>query len=148
MRRDAGIEQPAGPEGKRVGVPEYQQTAALWARGVLQHEFGVIPSDIHWFMERTAGSAVMAESTGFSSAGRRPPHRHSGDKHRLDAGCKGELDATVHYLTENNLVDRSRVELIGSGKMRRLFPDQLAKGRASSQRPGLFPINHGVVVRR
>ncbi len=37
VRADAGIEQPADLRGKRVGVPEYQQTAALWTRGVLQH---------------------------------------------------------------------------------------------------------------
>src|SRR5579863_2234187 len=41
VRRAAGIETPADLKGKRVGVPEYQQTAALWTRGVLQHEFGV-----------------------------------------------------------------------------------------------------------
>ena len=43
MRKDAGIDKPADLKGKRVGVPEYQQTAALWSRGVLQHEFGVDP---------------------------------------------------------------------------------------------------------
>jgi 4,5-dihydroxyphthalate decarboxylase len=53
VRADAGIEQPADLKGKRVGVPEYQQTAARWARGVLQHEFGVHPKDVEWFMERT-----------------------------------------------------------------------------------------------
>src|SRR5579862_7250554 len=41
VRRDSGIEKPADLKGRRVGVPEYQQTAALWTRGVLQHEFGV-----------------------------------------------------------------------------------------------------------
>src|SRR5262252_7778559 len=39
VRRDSGIERPADLKGKRVGVPEYQQTAALWTRGVLEHEF-------------------------------------------------------------------------------------------------------------
>ncbi|MGB6661332.1 MAG: hypothetical protein WBE90_20155 [Xanthobacteraceae bacterium] len=53
VRREAGIETRADLEGKRVGVPEYQQTAALWARGVLQHEFGVAPKDMEFFMERT-----------------------------------------------------------------------------------------------
>src|SRR5215204_6845072 len=52
-RRDAKIDTPADLKGRRVGVPEYQQTAALWARGVLQHEFGVSPEDVEWFMERT-----------------------------------------------------------------------------------------------
>ena len=52
---DAGIKPPADLKGKRVGVPEYQQTAAIWGRGVLQHEFGVHARDIEWFMERNAG---------------------------------------------------------------------------------------------
>src|SRR6267142_1343333 len=37
VRRAAGIDKPADLKGRRVGVPEYQQTAALWARGILQH---------------------------------------------------------------------------------------------------------------
>ena len=41
VRRDAGIERPADLKGRRVGVSEYQQTANLWNRGVLQHEWGV-----------------------------------------------------------------------------------------------------------
>ena len=52
VRRDSGIETPADLKGKRIGVPEYQQTSAIWGRGVLQHEFGVHPRDIHWHMER------------------------------------------------------------------------------------------------
>src|SRR6266536_60627 len=38
---DSGIKQPADVAGKRFGIPEYQQTAALWARGILEHDFGV-----------------------------------------------------------------------------------------------------------
>ena len=53
VRTDRGIEKPQDLKGKRVGVPEYQQTAALWSRGVLKHEFGVEPEDIDWWMERT-----------------------------------------------------------------------------------------------
>src|SRR3954463_11683204 len=52
VRRDSGIAQPADLKGRRVGVPEYQQTAALWARGALQHEFGVLARDMEWWMER------------------------------------------------------------------------------------------------
>ena len=52
VRADAGITKPADLKGKRVGVPEYQMTAALWSRAALQHEFGVLPQDIEWHMER------------------------------------------------------------------------------------------------
>src|SRR5580693_8747838 len=41
VRKDAKIDSPAALKGKRVGVPEYVQTSALWNRGVLENEFGV-----------------------------------------------------------------------------------------------------------
>jgi 4,5-dihydroxyphthalate decarboxylase len=43
-----GINQPEDLKGKTVGVPEYQITAALWLRGIFQHQYGVHPRDIHW----------------------------------------------------------------------------------------------------
>src|SRR3974390_1080840 len=48
IRRDAGIHAPADLRGKRVGVPEYQITAVVWMRGLMQHEYGVMPAEIHW----------------------------------------------------------------------------------------------------
>lgn len=38
MRTDAGIEQPGDLRGKKVGVPEYQQTANVWTRGIRLEE--------------------------------------------------------------------------------------------------------------
>src|SRR5881396_1224519 len=67
VRRDSGIDRPGDLKGKRVGVPEYQQTAALWSRGVLKHEFGVDPTDLEWWMERTPERS-HGGATGF-----RPP---------------------------------------------------------------------------
>ena len=56
VRKDAGIDVPADLKGKRVGVLEYQQTAALWVRGALEHEFGVRAQDMEFWMERTPDS--------------------------------------------------------------------------------------------
>ena len=50
---DSGVSVPADLKGKRVGVPEYQMTASVWLRGVLEHDFGVSQYDVHWFMERS-----------------------------------------------------------------------------------------------
>src|SRR3954447_6829889 len=49
----AGIREPADLRGKRVGIPEYAVTALLHARGMLQHEYGVLPREVHWLRSRT-----------------------------------------------------------------------------------------------
>src|SRR3954466_5663217 len=48
VRTDAGIRTPEDLRGKRIGLPEYQITAVVWMRGMLQHEYGVKPNEIHW----------------------------------------------------------------------------------------------------
>src|SRR5574341_2649064 len=45
----SGIREPRDLEGRRIGVPEYSQTAAVWVRGLLQHEFGVRLETIRWY---------------------------------------------------------------------------------------------------
>lgn len=147
VRKDAGIERPEDLRGKRVGVPEYQQTAALWARGILQHEFGVAPHEIEWFMERTEALS-HGVATGF-----RPPsgvriNRIPPEKSIGSMLVSGELDATLLYLQDDNLVDRSRVKLEDCPDVRYLFPDPDAEGRRYFAKTGLFPVNHGLVVRR
>jgi 4,5-dihydroxyphthalate decarboxylase len=42
------IKKPEDLKGKRVGVPEYQLTAIVWARAILQDDYGVKPADVHW----------------------------------------------------------------------------------------------------
>src|SRR5205807_2403823 len=48
VNTDAGIRTPKDLEGKRVGVPEFRQTAAVWIRGILQREYGVALDRVHW----------------------------------------------------------------------------------------------------
>ncbi|HEY3116553.1 MAG TPA: ABC transporter substrate-binding protein, partial [Chloroflexota bacterium] len=48
----SGIERPEDMVGKRGGVPEYTMTAAVYARGMLQHEYGILPSQIEWVQGR------------------------------------------------------------------------------------------------
>lgn len=147
IRTDRGIRRPADLKGKRVGVPEYQQTSALWSRGILQHEFGVQPQDITWFMERNPDKS-HGGSTGF-----KPPPGVSLNQipESTNIGqmlMNGELDAALLYLTSNNLVDRSRVDVSSVPVIKPLFDDPDAEGRRYFAKAGLYPINHAVVVRR
>ena len=66
VRADSGIMQPSDLRGKRIGVPEYQQTWAVWSRGILADEFGVQPSDMTWYMERSPARS-HGGATGFTA---------------------------------------------------------------------------------
>ena len=146
VRADAGITKPADLRGKRVGVPEYQQTAAIWSRGILQHEFGVQASEMEWFMERNPDKS-HGGSTGFS-----PPQgvRLQYIPPSTDIGemlVKGELDATLLYFGRRNLVDRSRADYTADPRIKPLF-DREAESKRYYAKTGLYPINHTVVIRR
>jgi len=147
VRRSAGIEKPADLKGKRVGVPEYQQTAALWARGVLQHEFGVSAQDMEFWMERTPEMS-HGGATGFKPPPGVTVHQIPADKSIGSMMLDGELDAVLHYLSGRNLVDRSRADLTHHPDFRYLFADPVAEGVRYYKKTGLIPINHQAVVRR
>jgi 4,5-dihydroxyphthalate decarboxylase len=147
VRRDSGIGKPSDLRGKRVGVPEYQQTAAIWTRGVLQHEFGVHARDMTWFMERNDDRS-HGHSSGFKapagvSLSPVPLNTNLGDML-----LNGEIDGIVHYIAHNNLVDRSRVDLSADPRVKYLFDDREAESARYYKKTGIFPINHCMVVKR
>jgi 4,5-dihydroxyphthalate decarboxylase len=142
----SGIKEPKDLKGKRVGVPEYQQTAALWSRGVLQHEFGVHPRDVEWHMERTPdmshGGATAFKPPDGVTVKQIPASSNIGEML-----VKGELDATLLYLTHQNLVDRSRIDLSNDARFKPLF-DRKAEAARYYAKTGIYQINHGMVIRR
>ena len=147
VRTDRGIEKPPDLKGKKVAVPEYQQTAALWCRGALQHEFNVSPFDIDWYMERTE-ELSHASATGFE-----PPKglkfQHIPESENIGSMLlAGKIDASLLYLNEVNLVDRSRVDLRNRTEVRTLFKDPEAEGVRYYRKTGFYPINHCVVFKR
>jgi 4,5-dihydroxyphthalate decarboxylase len=146
VRRQAGIETPADLKGKRVGVPEYQQTAALWGRGVLQHEFGVRPKDMEFWMERTPEKS-HGGATGFKPPPGVVVNQIPADQSIGSMMLKGELDAVLHYLSGRNLVDRSRADLANHPDFKYLFPDPIAEGIRFYRKTGLLPINHQALMR-
>jgi 4,5-dihydroxyphthalate decarboxylase len=146
VRAAAGIESPADLVGKRVGVPEYQQTAAVWTRGALLHEFGVSPEQLTWFMERppelSHGGATDFSPPPGVGLSYIPPNTNVGEMLR-----SGELDAAVVYIAHRNLVDRSRSEAGAISGVRTLFTDPAAEGVRYYKATGILPVNHVLVVR-
>src|SRR5499426_986618 len=127
VRRAARIETPADLKGKRVGVPEYQQTAALWIRGVLQHEFGVAPRDMEFWMERNPEHS-HGGATGFTAPPGVTVHQVPLGKDIGSMMISGELQATLLYIVNRNLVDRSTADLWNHRDIKYLFPDPRAEG--------------------
>src|ERR1700726_2320666 len=140
VRKDAGIAKPEDLRGKRIGVPEYQITAVVWMRGMMQHEYGVHPSEIHW------------RSGGQEQPGRheRPPLKPipgldlqpiGDDQTLVDMLRKGELDALFTARAPSSF-------LAGEPHIARLFPDTRAAEIAYYKKTGLFPIMHLIGIRK
>jgi len=147
VRKDSGIERPADLKGRRVGVPEYQQTAALWTRGVLEHEFGVAPKDMQFWMERDFSHSHRG-AIGFTPPPGVTIHQIPPEKNIGSMMLSGEIEAVIHYIVNPNLVDRSTADLWNHPAVRPLFPDPVAEGIRYYRKTGIFPINHGMVIRR
>jgi 4,5-dihydroxyphthalate decarboxylase len=134
INSQAGIEKPEDLKGKKVGIADYSMTALLFTRGFLQHEYGVMPQDIHWFRRRAEHVAIDI-----------PPGI------RIDSVGK---DQTLDGLIEDGRLDALAVTqppkpfLAGSPHVKRLFPDARAVEADYYRRTKIFPIMHMVVLRR
>jgi 4,5-dihydroxyphthalate decarboxylase len=147
---DSGIGRPEDLAGKRLGVAEYQQTAALWIRGILEHDFGVSQYKIHWYMERSEEMS-HGGATGFKP----PPgisfNRIAPNKSLASTLLANELDVAhvaSPWVLQANALDRS--SRIGGGdwsQIKPLFPDRMAEGKRFFHKHGFLPVNHAYIIR-
>jgi 4,5-dihydroxyphthalate decarboxylase len=147
VRDGAGIAAPADLHGKNVGVPEYQQTSAVWTRGVLHDEFGVDPRRIHWFMERPPDRS-HGGALGFVPPAGVQLSTIPNDSSIAAMLISGELDASLSFLAIPNLVDRGAIDLHNRPEVRTLFASPRAEQARYYAKTGIFPLNHCIVVRR
>jgi 4,5-dihydroxyphthalate decarboxylase len=136
----AGIERPEDLAGRRVGIPEYQMTAAVWIRAFLEHDYGVTPRDVLWL-----------------TGGLYTPHYQERLHHEIPPGVRIELIPEGKTLIE--MLDSGEIDALATaqqpqpftqdtGRVRRLFPDYRAVEEDYLRRTGLFPIMHTVVLSR
>ena len=140
IRADRGIKGPADLKGKQVGVPEYQMTANVWVRGMLEEEYGVRPRDIKW---RRGG----LEEPGREERARMklPPEIDleavPTDRSLSDMLEKGELDAVIGARAPS-------CYLRGAPNVARMWPDYPAVEEAYFKKTKLFPIMHAIGIRK
>ena len=140
VRTDRGIRTAADLAGKRIGLPEYQQTAALWVRGILREHYGVDTTGIAWRtggMEEKGGSERVALTL--------PPGldvKPIGPEETLNGLlAAGDLDAVVGPRPPSCFVARS-------APVDRLYPDYRSEEEAYFRATGFFPIMHCVALRK
>jgi 4,5-dihydroxyphthalate decarboxylase len=150
---DAGIVEPGDIAGKRLGVGEYQQTAALWIRGILEHDFGVSQYDVDWYMERTPAQSHGA-ATGFEppdgiSFQQVPPDRSLSmmlAAHEIDVALvKRAMRKTADAVVERSArmkADQTEFDRV----TRSVFADPIAEGRRFFAAHGFVPVNHTYVI--
>jgi 4,5-dihydroxyphthalate decarboxylase len=140
IRTDRGIRGPADLRGKTIGLPEYQQTANVWIRGLLKDEFGVGAEEIKW---RVGG--IDQPGRGERAPLTLPP---SIDYQPVPDGCTlsqmlrdGELDAVLSPKEPSCFSE-------GHPHVDRLFPDYQPVEEDYFSETGIFPIMHLVGIRR
>jgi 4,5-dihydroxyphthalate decarboxylase len=137
INRKSGIAKPQDLAGKRIGVPLYTMTAAVWIRGHLAHQYGVDLTTIRW----VEGATNEAGRHGDPSAPAllKPPRIEQDEKGRSlrDLLVGGEIDAIA-----------SSQRPLPHPDIAPLFPDSRAVERAYYRATRIFPIMHLVVIRR
>jgi 4,5-dihydroxyphthalate decarboxylase len=138
VNKASGISRPEDLAGKTVGVQEYQQTAALWVRGMLSDDYGIDPGSILW---RTGGvdKPGGSERVPIKLPDRIKVEPVGPDKALSPMLVSGEIDALISP-RQPNAFEADSVE--------RLFPDYRKAEEDYYKRTGFFPIMHGIGVRR
>jgi 4,5-dihydroxyphthalate decarboxylase len=129
VRRDSALTDPAALRGKRVGVPDYSMTAAVWSRGIFLEEYGLDWRAVDWVSAPDqrfpipTGANVTIEARDLE-----------------DLLLAGEIDALMTPVARDGL--RPAEER----KLRPLLPDARGVEERYFRRTGRYPINHTVVV--
>jgi 4,5-dihydroxyphthalate decarboxylase len=140
VRTDRGIDRPQDLKGKRIGVPEYQITANVWIRGILEEEFGVRPSDIHW------------RRGGIEEAGR-------GERAPISLPPSIDLQQIPDDKTLSGMLEAGEIDgyigarapscfLRGAPHVGRLFKNYIEDEKDYFRRTRIFPIMHMVGIRK
>jgi 4,5-dihydroxyphthalate decarboxylase len=139
VRTDRDIDRPEDLRGRLVGIPEYQQTAAVWVRGLLQDDYGVAPRDLRWV-----------------SGGMEMPGRVEKVQFTLPAGVS--LDVAPDGKTLSGMLEAGELDALiaprapscftrGVPQVGRLFANFGADEEEYYRRTGIFPIMHIVGIK-
>jgi len=137
----SGIKEPKDLIGKKIGNPEYQMTAPVWIRGILQDEYG-----------------VSVDTQTYYQGGEEEPNRPEKLKIELPPRIKvaqiGERDTLAAMLRDGGIDALYTARMPSTykagvaGPVRRLFENYMEVEQAYYRKTKIFPIMHTVAIRR
>src|SRR5882762_7601894 len=134
------IKKPEDLKGKKVGVPEYQLTANVWARAILEDDYGVKPADIHWIRGGIEEAGRPEKITIKLPAGVKLTNAPEGAT-ISELLIKGEIDAFIAPRPPSFMSEHTK-------NVGWLFRDPTATAKDYFKRTGIFPIMHLIGIRR
>jgi 4,5-dihydroxyphthalate decarboxylase len=136
----SGITEPSQLAGRRVGVPEYQMTAPVWIRGILQDEYGLDPASVTYV---TGGEEQPGreEKLKIDLPAKFRVENIGSEATLAQALAAGEIDALYTARAPSTFYNRPDA-------VRRLFPNFVEVEKDYFRRTGIFPIMHVVAIRR
>jgi len=130
VHAESSIREPRDLKGKRIGVGDYQMTAAVWTRGFLQHEYGVQPRELEWIVGRPIRAITQPRDVRVQVM--------SGERSLEEMLERGEIDALMSVMIPAAL-----------GKsVKRLYPNFREVELAYYRKTKIFPIMHTLVLRK
>ena len=140
INKHSGIRAPKDLEGKRVGVPLYTQTAAIWIRGHLMHQYGVELDAIRWVQGAVEKTGTHGKPHALAPLKPLNIEQNKSSHSLGELLVKGEIDALIG--------SRQPDELGRCANIARLFPDYRCVEREFYIRTNIFPVMHLVAIRR
>lgn len=140
VNANSAINKPEDLRGRRIGIAEYQLSANVWVRGILERDHGVKPSEIRWIRG------------GMDTPGRpeKLKLKLPDDVHMESAGQNETLNQMLIEGSIDGFIGPRAPRCFAEGdpSVRRLFGNSVAAASDWYQRTGIFPIMHLLGVRR
>ena len=140
VNKRAGIRTPKDLEGRRVGLPLYTQTASIWARGHLMHQFGVDLDKIHWVQGAVESGGAHGNPHALPLLKPVKIEQNRSGRSLGELLADGEIDAYIG--SRKPLTFGTHPDVV------RLLPNHHALERELFERDRIFPIMHLVAIRR
>ncbi|MEM0373763.1 MAG: ABC transporter substrate-binding protein [Sulfolobaceae archaeon] len=143
VNKNSGIESPKDLIGKKVGLPEWRQTAVVWIKGILKDYYNVPYNAVEYYvgpLENTEASRRMSETDTLKVRGNISIKRIPKGKTLSEMLEKGEIDALYSAQAPSSYIRGSNVK--------RLFENYREVELEYYKNTGIFPIMHLIVIRR